>query len=121
MGSTGPDFRCPLCGKEGTADQPNYGYSADWIGYPTGACCNFKEEGGIFVGGTPTAIKADQLSAIFLLNKKDTADPPQRYVLEDSPLALQAVKISLMKIAIFLLPEEDDTDIFQLLSRPRQR
>ena len=128
MGSTGPDFRCPLCGKRGSADHPNNGYSVDWIGYPTRACCNFKEVGGIFDGGTPTMIKAEQLSAIFLLNKKDTAAPQHRGPTPCPPqwpeqgaetLTSRTIKNNLMKIAIFLLPEKDETDIFRHLSNPQ--
>ena len=98
-----------------------HGYSADWIGYPTGACCNFKEDGGIFAGGTPITIKAEQLNAIFLLKKKVTSAPHQSHSRNADSLASRAIKNSLMKIAIFLVPEEDGTDIFHFLSKPRQK
>ena len=58
MGSVGPHFRCPLCGRIGVG-----GYSLDWIGYPTCDFCNMKDK-GLFDGLKPTELRKLQLLTI---------------------------------------------------------
>ena len=68
MGSTGPDFRCPLCGRRGRA-----GYAMDGVGYPV--CSSGDDPTCVkkidYQGKWPNDILVDSLAIVFCRSKPE--------------------------------------------------
>lgn len=106
MGSTGPDYRCPLCGAtEGG------GYALDAVGYPLGPCC----VGRVVDGESPCLIKSKQLEGITGLLPGVASDfvriPADRQSSLNLANILEVPGIR-MKVASLLLPAPDHTGDF---------
>lgn len=106
MGSTGPDFQCPLCGA-----RRGGGYALDVVGYPLGPCCLER----VMEGDSPCRIKCKQIEGIAGLRYGATRDGGATMAAEWSSLNLAGVlgiEGIRMKVAALLLPAADCTGDF---------
>ena len=103
MGSTGLDYRCPLCGATRGG-----GYARDEVGYPLGPCCVDR----VIDGESPCLIKSKQLEGIAVLLPNIASDFARIPADAQSPLNL-AIILEMpgirMNVASLLLPAPDFT------------
>lgn len=120
MGSTGPDYQCPLCGSARGG-----GYALDIVGYPLGPCCVDR----VMEGESPCLIKSKQLEGIAGLLPNDASEYVVVPATKQNSLNLASILEMTgirMKVASLLLPAADNTIDFMrfglnidLLSHPR--
>ena len=106
MGSTGIDFRCPLCGWINKGEQ---GYALDIVGYPLGGCCWNR----VLEGLSPSQIRSRQLKTIWAMRQdilpnshSNSALLDGRHRVIDEVMQINGLAL---KILSFTLPSDDFT------------
>ena len=106
MGSTGPDYQCPLCGASRGG-----GYALDAVGYPLGPCCLDR----VMEGESPCRIKSKQVEGIAGLRSGAASEYGVAPATErNSPNLASVLEVEgiRMKVAALLLPAADNTSDF---------
>ena len=103
MGSTGRNFRCPLCGYR---HPDSTGYALDIVGYPLNDCCLEK----VLKDASPCSIKVQQLMGVMSIRiiMGDHGGPQGC----EGILTITCHEGIFKQIACFLLPDKDITHDF---------
>ena len=103
MGSTGKNFRCPLCGYR---HPESTGYALDIVGYPLNDCCLSK----ILKDASPCSIKLQQLMGVLTI--RAAQGDRTGATGSEGILTIMHYEGICKKIACFLLPDKDITHDF---------